>query len=159
VQKKSDFALEELDASTHPDTEEARKQVCHFHKTIASLLKSYVFMSDELINHLALTEGVNIEEVRPLLNRLRELRMKQEELISRRRERLYFYYHRCMNCRKRLMALSPEDPQWKITHGCLKAAYFQYRKIKDRLAHISHPDIPQHMEKQPERSDALDDET
>jgi phage regulator Rha-like protein len=66
------------------------------------LLKSYYFVSEELVKRVAETVGIEFEQVLKMIDELKRRRSGREAGISELRERLESLYYRCLSYQKRM---------------------------------------------------------
>jgi hypothetical protein len=83
------------------------------------LLKSYAFLSDDLLERIAPSLGVSVEKLHSMLDSIRNLRAKNDEELRNLKERIHSQYYRCIGIEKKL-ALAQE--------GCV-----YYTQLKDKL--------------------------
>jgi len=66
------------------------------------LLKSYYFVSQELVRRVSRTIGIKPEIVLNMIDELKKLRSEKEASILSLRERLYCQHYRCLAYEKRM---------------------------------------------------------
>jgi hypothetical protein len=72
------------------------------------ILKSYYFLSEDFLERIAPLVGIKKEELKKMVDFLRERRLKREDEIQRLRERISGQFYRCIALERRL-ASAPED--------------------------------------------------
>jgi hypothetical protein len=96
------------------------KPVTNPRQILMLLLKSYYFVSDDFLDRIAPSLGMEKDKLHLIVNNLRNLRTRREEEIRSLRERIHCQFYRCITFEKRLCAV-PEDSA-------------HYAKMKSRLA-------------------------
>jgi hypothetical protein len=75
---------------------------------LALVLKCYYYISDDFIERIAPLLGMEMNELRELVNKLRKLRCKRDNDLYLMRERIYCQFYRCIVYEKKL-SLASED--------------------------------------------------
>jgi DNA-directed RNA polymerase specialized sigma24 family protein len=100
------------------------------------LLKSYHFVSDDFLARVAAAIKMELEEVRRMVEELRDRRHKREEEIEGLRQRIHCQYYRCICFERRLGALR----EGSVLHGKMAERLVRAKTrlggMKRRLGHL-----------------------
>ena len=99
-------------------------------------LKSYYFISNELLNLISETTGISKNEIQGFIDRLHSIRAKREAFIRGFQERTYCQYYRCLAFQKRLSTAYTGTAKHKKLTNYLERAQKRYSAMKDRLSKI-----------------------
>jgi hypothetical protein len=105
-----------------------RKQV------LLLLLKSYHFLSDDYISRAAPALGMEKEELKNMVDTLRNQRLGQEEQIRGLQERIYSQFYRCLAFENRMRAFPPESSHNQKMKKMLDGAKKRLGASRKRLA-------------------------
>jgi hypothetical protein len=112
------------------------KQLPNPQQLLILVLKSYYFVSEDLLSRVAPAIGIEKETIKGMIGELRKRRAGREEEIREFQERIYSQYYRCIAFEKRYNA-APEDSARREKMGaCLERAKIRLRAMKKRLSGI-----------------------
>ena len=97
------------------------------------LLKSYYFVSDEFVDHVALAIGMDTRVVRGFIEELRRRQKGKEERILDLKERLYCQHYRCLAYQKRMEKALPGTEYHERMKKTFELARKRFYSIKKRL--------------------------
>jgi len=97
------------------------------------LLKSYYFVSDELVKKVAPFVGVEPGIIRAMLEELRKKRSGREAAINKFRDQVYSQHYRCLAYQKRLSNTTPGTDYHEKMKGCFDRAEQRFHAMKKRL--------------------------
>ena len=97
------------------------------------LLKSYFLVSDEFVERVAQTIGMDIAVVRKMIEELRKRRSMKEAEILALRERLQCQHYRCLTYQKRMMNVQPGTDNYEIAKDRFERAKRRFHAMKKRL--------------------------
>ncbi|MDR2144660.1 MAG: hypothetical protein LBP29_09870 [Treponema sp.] len=100
------------------------------------LLKSYHFLSDDYISRAAPAIGMDREELKNMVDTLRNQRLGQEERIRELRERVYSQFYRCLAFENRMRAFPPGSRHGREMKKRLEGAKKRLAAMRKRLASI-----------------------
>jgi hypothetical protein len=103
----------------YPEQKRAYKPVSNPQQILILLLKSYHFVSDDLLSRIAPAIGIETEKLKSMVDELRVLRLDKEEQILGLKERIHCQFYRCISFERRMLA-APEGSMF-------------HKKIQDRL--------------------------
>jgi hypothetical protein len=90
------------------------------------ILKSYYFVSEDMVERAAPFAGVEPEEIKGMIEKLRIRRSKREEALRLFQERITTQFYRCITWEKRLKMLIPGS----VRHGKVRV---QMERARQRL--------------------------
>ncbi|MDR0587144.1 MAG: hypothetical protein LBG26_07885 [Treponema sp.] len=105
-----------------------RKQV------LLLLLKSYHFLSDDYISRAAPAIGMDRDELKNMVDTLRNQRLGQEEQIRGLQERVYSQFYRCLAFENRMRAFPPGSSHSLEMKKRLEGAKKRLAAMRKRLA-------------------------
>jgi hypothetical protein len=105
-----------------------RKQV------LLLLLKSYHYLSDDYISRAAPAIGMDREELKNMVDTLRNQRLGQEEQIRELQERVHSQFYRCLAFENRMLAFPPESSHSLRMKKKLEGAKRRLAAMRERLA-------------------------
>ncbi|MCL2069874.1 MAG: hypothetical protein FWH19_02670 [Treponema sp.] len=97
------------------------------------LLKSYYFVSDELVKRVARTVGMEFEQVREMIDELKKRRSAREAGMFDLRERLHSQYYRCLNYQKRMSSAQAGTYYHEKMKSRFERAKKRYSAMRKRL--------------------------
>jgi len=106
------------------------------HHLLFLLLKSYSFVNEEMVDHVARISGMGREVIWFLIDKLRILRSGDDDEIFNLRERVHGQYYRCLAYQKRMESATPGTVYHEKMKGRLERARKKLRKMKKRLCGI-----------------------
>jgi hypothetical protein len=98
------------------------------------ILKSYYFMSEDLIDRIAPMTGVTAERLRKMIEKLRASRSRREEERRLTQERITTQFYRCIVWEKRLKMLLPGTVRYERIQVQLDRARKRLAGMRKRLA-------------------------
>jgi DNA-directed RNA polymerase specialized sigma24 family protein len=99
-------------------------------------LKSYYFISEDLLDKIAVFLNMDREELKRLVDELHRRRNEREIQIRDLQERIYCQYYRYMAFKKRLVSAVPGTAYYEKMNGRYDRARLRYARMKKRLAGI-----------------------
>jgi hypothetical protein len=109
-------------------------QVRNRKQVLLLLLKSYYFLSDDYISRAAPAIGMEEEELKKMVDTLRNQRLGQEERIRGLQERIYSQFYRCLAFENRMRAFPPGSSHGQAMKKRLEGAKRRLDTMKRRLA-------------------------
>ena len=100
------------------------------------LLKSYYFVSDELVNRAAPAIGMEAQSIMKMIDELRTLRCEKETEILNLRDRLYCQHYRCLAYEKRMHAAQSGTDYRKKMEDRYERARRRFYSMKKRLGRM-----------------------
>ena len=97
------------------------------------LLKSYYFVSDEMVKRAAPLVGIDAEVICGMIEKLRARRAEREAAILEFRERLYSQHYRCLAYQERMYAALPGTDYHKKMRDRFDRARIRFRTMRKRL--------------------------
>ena len=97
------------------------------------ILKSYYFVSDELVKKAAAAIGMESREIQNMVDELRKRRSEKEDEILDLRERLYCQHYRCMAYQKRMNIAQPGTEYFEKMKVRYERARKRFLTMKKRL--------------------------
>jgi hypothetical protein len=122
--------------------EEIAARTCIAHAKISPrqilflVLKSYYFITDDYLNRIAETVGLEKKELQKLIDKLHEMRSKREAYIRELQDKIHSQYYRCLAYEKRLSsAYEGTARHAKLTHY-LENARKRFLNMRKRLSGV-----------------------
>jgi hypothetical protein len=109
-------------------------QVRNRKQVLLLLLKSYHFLSDDYISRAAPAIGMDREELKNMVDTLRNQRLGQEEQIRGLQERIYSQFYRCLAFENRMRAFPPGSGHNQEMKKRLEGARKRLATMRKRLA-------------------------
>jgi hypothetical protein len=109
-------------------------QVRNRRQVLLLLLKSYHFLSDDYISRAAPALGMDREELKNMVDTLRNQRLGQEERIRKLQEQIYSQFYRCLAFENCMRAFSPESNHSGKMKERLERAKRRLEEMRKRLA-------------------------
>jgi DNA-directed RNA polymerase specialized sigma24 family protein len=97
------------------------------------LLKSYFFVSEDLLDKIAAYINRSKEELRYLVDEMHRKRRDREQEILDLRNRLHCQYYRCLSFHRRYSSVVPGTAYWEKMRGCYDRAKRRYLSMKKRF--------------------------
>jgi DNA-directed RNA polymerase specialized sigma24 family protein len=97
------------------------------------LLKSYYFVSDEMMTRAAERIGVTTEYLKSLIDEIRKRRSSHDGEILDLRERVHCQFYRCIAYEKRMKAVLPGTDYYEKMKDRSERARKRFRSMKNRL--------------------------
>jgi hypothetical protein len=103
---------------------------------LALVLKCYYYVSDELLDKIASIIKIDKDELRKMIEKMRELRQKKDDAIYLMKERIYCQYYRCIVYEKRLLLVQENSAAYDKMKIRLKKSRLRLEKMRERLSKI-----------------------
>jgi hypothetical protein len=100
------------------------------------VLKSYYFMTEDYLNRIAKTVGIEKKELQKLIDKLHEMRSKREAYIRELQDKIYSQYYRCLAFEKRLSSACEGSARYAKLAHCLENARKRFLNMKKRLSGV-----------------------
>jgi hypothetical protein len=100
------------------------------------LLKSYHYVSDDLLRRIAPAVGIEAEKLGNMLEELREMRLNREDEIRGLQERIHCQYYRCLVFERRMALAVEGSAKHERMKGCLERARRRLAAMRKRLSSI-----------------------
>jgi hypothetical protein len=124
--------IEEEELRSRP----APRTVLKSRQVLMLILKSYYFMSEDLIDRIAPMTGLTAERLRKMIEKLRDRRSRREEDRRLTQERITTQFYRCIVWEKRLKAMLPGTVRYEQIQIQLGRARKRLAGMRKRLARI-----------------------
>jgi hypothetical protein len=100
------------------------------------MLKSYNYMSQDFLERASPALNMGQEELKNLIDRLRELRLRRDENIRALRERIYTQFYRCIVLEKKLKnTVSDSDRHDKLQNRLIRGR-LRLQSMRKRLSRM-----------------------
>jgi len=103
---------------------------------LALILKCYYYVSDDFLNKIVSIVKFDKEELRTMIERMREIRQKKDDVIYQMKERIYGQYYRCIVYEKRLSLMQENTAAYSKMKLRLEKARLRLEKMRKRLSKI-----------------------
>jgi hypothetical protein len=120
----------------HSNSTSTLKPVTNPRQILMLLLKSYYFVSDDFLDRLAPSLGMEKDKLHAIVNDLRNLRTQREEEIRSLRERIHCQFYRCITFEKRLCAVPENSAHYAKMKSRLARARLRLAAMRKRLTGI-----------------------
>jgi DNA-directed RNA polymerase specialized sigma24 family protein len=130
--KAQEMAVME-EESEYLEMNPATKKVSNPRQVLMLLLKSYYYLSDDLLERIAPALGLGKEELFHMVDRLRIIRVRREESINSLKERIHCQFYRCLSFEKRMQAASYHSAHWFKMKRCLETAQKRLGSMRKRF--------------------------
>ena len=97
------------------------------------LLKSYYFVSDEFVNRVSRTIGMEPEAVMKMIEELKNMRSEREIELLDLRDRLYCQHYRYLTYQKRMISAQPGTEYRKKMEARYQRAKKRFMSMRKRL--------------------------
>ena len=98
-------------------------------RVLALILKCYYYISEDFAEKIAPVIGMDKKELLQMLNRMRSIRQKKDDMLYEKKERLYRQFYRCIVYEKRLSIITENTS----AHNRLKSRLERARNILDKM--------------------------
>jgi RNA polymerase sigma factor (sigma-70 family) len=112
------------------------KPVKNPRQVLMLILKCYHYCSDDFLNRLAPSIGIEKNKLKQMVDSLRRQRIRHDETHRLMRERIHSQYYRCVVYEKRLGALSENSVMYSKTKIQLQKARQRLDAMRKRLAKL-----------------------
>ncbi|MDR0442266.1 MAG: hypothetical protein LBH44_02530 [Treponema sp.] len=103
---------------------------------LALLLKCYYYVSDDFLERIAPKIGIDMEQLKEMIEKLKEIRSKRDEGIYNMKERIHCQFYRCIIYEKRLLLATDETTAAVILREKLRKARKRLEAMKKRMTKI-----------------------
>ncbi|MDR3325149.1 MAG: hypothetical protein LBS82_04085 [Spirochaetaceae bacterium] len=124
----SDSLLEE-DDKTH-------KPISNPRQTLILLLKAYYRVTDDFIERVAPSLGIDKQEIFRMTDALREMCSAKEKKARALRERCFSQHFRCISFEKRLHAMSKDSAYYEPLRDKLQKHHARLARMRQRLKNM-----------------------
>ncbi|GHV56060.1 hypothetical protein AGMMS49579_20190 [Spirochaetia bacterium] len=118
----------------YPEKRPKPKVILNPRQVLILLLKSYYFVSDDFLDRIAPSIGVEKEKLKKMIDDLRDQRTQREEEIRILKERIHCQFYRCIAFEKRLNAVTPGSIYYEKMKGRLERGRLRLAAMRKRLA-------------------------
>jgi len=105
-------------------------------RVLALVLKCYYYVSDDFIEKIAGKIGMEIQCLKEMVNKIREIRQKKDDAIYYMKERIYGQFYRCVVYEKRLSLIQENTAAYDRLKLRLIKARKRLENMRSRLASI-----------------------
>ena len=105
-------------------------------RILALILKCYYYVSDDFLDKIVSIIKIDKDELRKMIERMRELRQKRDDTIYLMRERIYGQYYRCIVYEKKLSFIQENTAAYDKMKLRLDKARLRLDKMRKRLSGI-----------------------
>jgi biotin operon repressor len=120
----------------YPEKTPEPKIILNPRQILLLLLKSYYFVSDDFLDRIAPSIGIEKEKLKKMIDDLRNQRTQREEDIHILRERIHCQFYRCIAFEKRLNAAAQDSIYYEKMRPRLERARLRLAAMRKRLAGI-----------------------
>ena len=124
----------EYDEVDKRQSQAAVKRAANPRQLLMLILKCYSFVSDDFLDRFAPRLGVEKEQLKKMIDKLRVERLKRDGKIRLMRERIYGQFYRCIMYEKRLKTLNPDSALAIKTMTQLKKATVRLAALRKRFS-------------------------
>ena len=100
------------------------------------VLKCYYYVSDDFLDRVAPMAGIEKEQLKKMIDKLRKLRIKHDEELSDMKERIHCQFFRCIIYEKRFAAMPENSAAAFRMQSRLQKARLRLKAMRKRLAGI-----------------------
>lgn len=100
------------------------------------LLKSYYFLSPDIISDVASSTGLQEDEIYNMISQLRQMRRKSEARVNMLREYTYTQYFRYISNEKRLRSIDEESPRYNDIKKRIRMQRERFHRTRKRLGRV-----------------------
>ena len=100
------------------------------------MLKSYYYMSEDLLDRISRATEIDGGEIRRLVDKMRKLRNERDGELRGLEERIQCQYYRILAFENRLSFLTRDSISYDMMLGRLSRARRRFQKMKARLLKI-----------------------
>ena len=105
-------------------------------RILALILKCYYYISEDYAEKIAPIIGIDSHELSQMLNRIRILRQKKDDMLYDMKEKLYRQFYRCMIYEKRLSIIKENSSEYNRLKHRLERARKMLEKMRYRITRI-----------------------
>jgi RNA polymerase sigma factor (sigma-70 family) len=120
----------------YPEKDPEPRIILNPRQVLLLLLKSYYFVSDDFVERIAPSIGIEKEKLKKMIEDLRKQRVRREEEIQILKERIHCQFYRCITFEKRLSAASGNSVHYEKMRGRLERARTRLETMRKRLGGI-----------------------
>ncbi|GHV90649.1 hypothetical protein AGMMS50268_11520 [Spirochaetia bacterium] len=120
----------------YPEKRPEPKIILNPRQILLLLLKSYYFVSDDFLERIALSIGMEKEKLKKMIEDIRKQRVQREEDIRILKERIHCQFYRCIAFEKRLCAVAQDSSHYEKMTARLERARIRLATMRKRLAGI-----------------------
>jgi hypothetical protein len=103
-------------------------------RILALTLKCYYFVSDDFADKIAPRIGIDSNELREMINKMRKIRQKRDDEIYLMKERIYSQFYRCIVYEKKLLYFLENTDAYKKLKLKQEKARQRLEKMRKRMA-------------------------
>jgi hypothetical protein len=103
-------------------------------RILALILKCYSYVSDDFIEKAALLMEIDKEELYKMLDKIRKLRQKKDDVIYNLKEKLYCQFYRCIVLEKKLSLTKENTLTYNTLEKQLKNGRIKFEKTRIKLS-------------------------
>ena len=137
------YSHEQPPAYLHEKTESVIQQLIidkkgrkNTRRILALILKCYHYVSDDFIDKISDAIGVDKNELREMVTRIRRMRQKRDDEIYLMKERIYRQYYRCIIYEKRLLLIQENTVIYNKLLVRLEKARQRLENMRVRISKI-----------------------
>jgi biotin operon repressor len=120
----------------YPEKKPEPKAVLNPRQILLLTLKSYYYVSDDFLDRIAPSIGMEKEQIKKMIADLRSQRTQREEEIQNLKERIHSQFYRCIAFEKRLNSAPPDSIYHERMQDRLGRARIRLATMRKRLAGI-----------------------
>ena len=105
-------------------------------RVLALILKCYYYVSDDFIDRIAGKIKMDAEQLRDMVNKIREMRQKKDDALYYMKERIYCQYYRCIVYEKRLLLIQENTAAYEKLKHRLEKAKQRLERMRKRMTLI-----------------------
>ncbi|MDR0486747.1 MAG: hypothetical protein LBG91_00720 [Treponema sp.] len=132
------------DDEANEEAEIAASQIAVIHnkgrknprQILALILKCYYYVSDDFLDKIAPIAGIDRENLKQMIDKLRTVRLRRDNEIFSMRERIYCQFYRCIIYEKRLSLMPENSPAAVKMKLRLEKARRRLETMRKRLSGI-----------------------
>jgi hypothetical protein len=102
------------------------------------ILKCYSLVSDDFLERISSITGIDLEELKTLVENMRSLRRKRDDELYKKRENIYCQFYRCIIYEKQLSLMDKDSSYAYLMKKRLKSARKRLNVMRKRYASIRH---------------------
>jgi hypothetical protein len=137
------YAHEEAPVYLHEKAESVIKQLIidkkgrkNTRRILALILKCYHYVSDDFLDKISAAIGIDKNELREMVMKIRAMRQKRDDEIYHMKERIYRQYYRCIIYEKRLLLVQENTLIYNKLLVRLEKARQRLENMRRRVAKI-----------------------
>jgi len=105
-------------------------------RILALILKCYHYVSDDFLDKISPVIGIDKDQLREMVTRIRRIRQKRDDEIYQMKERIYRQYYRCIIYEKRLHLIRENTLLYNKMFLRLEKARQRLEKMRARISKI-----------------------